>query len=39
MAYYYLSVGDYGTEWSMGSDFQQVASFNHLRMQNRDEFE
>lgn len=23
----------------MGSDFQQVDSFKHLRMQNRDEFE
>lgn len=27
------------TEWSMGSDFQQVASFNRLLKQNRDEAE
>lgn len=31
--------GDYDTERSMGSDFQQVDSFQHFRMQNRDEFE
>lgn len=31
--------GDYDTERSMGSDFQQVDSFKHFRMQNRDEFE
>lgn len=38
-ASHYLSIGDYETEWSMGSDFQQVASFNRLQMQNPDEFE
>lgn len=36
---HYFSIGDYETEWSMGSDFQQVASFNRLQMQNRDESE